>query len=111
MLLLCSLICCFLSEETSATADYVISLSFHPADRLHLTPSFLQAMVSIVVTETERQMTWSRLEGLLLHWAVSRKAPPAEKWELPPRGWKTLPDTTVDAGVLCSSDLASPVRV
>ena len=43
-------------------------------------------------------MTWSRLEGLLLHWAVSRKAPPAEKWELPPRGWKTLPDTTVDAG-------------
>lgn len=21
-----------------------------------------------------------------------------EKWELPPRGWKTLPDTTVDAG-------------
>lgn len=56
------------------------------------------AMVSIVVTETERQMTWSRLEGLLLHWAVSRKAPPAEKWELPPRGWKTLPDTTVDAG-------------
>lgn len=56
------------------------------------------ALASIVVTETERQMTWSRLEGLLLHWAVSRKAPPAEKWELPPRGWKTLPDTTVDAG-------------
>jgi hypothetical protein len=24
-------------------------------------------------------MTWSRLEGLLLHWAVSRKPPPAEK--------------------------------
>lgn len=43
-------------------------------------------------------MTWSRLEGLLLHWAVSRKPPPAEKWELPPRGWKTLPDTTLDAG-------------
>eukprot|EP00878_Enallax_costatus_P001683 GHUV01001837.1.p1 GENE.GHUV01001837.1~~GHUV01001837.1.p1 ORF type:complete len:303 (+),score=84.76 GHUV01001837.1:427-1335(+) len=56
------------------------------------------ALASVVVTETERQMTWSRLEGLLLHWAVSRKAPPAEKWELPPRGWKTLPDTTVDAG-------------
>jgi len=56
------------------------------------------ALLSLVVTETERQMTWSRLEGLLLHWAVSRKAPPAEKWELPPRGWKTLPDTTVDAG-------------
>jgi len=56
------------------------------------------ALLSLVVTETERQMTWSRLEGLLLHWAVSRKPPPAEKWELPPRGWKTLPDTTVDAG-------------
>jgi len=50
-------------------------------------------------------MTWSRLEGLLLHWAVSRKPPPAEKWELPPRGWKTLPDTTVDAGeALCVSE-------
>lgn len=57
-----------------------------------------KAVLSLVVTETERQMTWSRLEGLLLHWAVSRKAPPAEKWELPPRGWVTLPDTTVDAG-------------
>lgn len=56
------------------------------------------ALLSLVVTETERQMTWSRLEGLLLHWAVSRKPPPAEKWELPPRGWKTLPDTSVDAG-------------
>lgn len=57
-----------------------------------------KALLSVVVTETERQMTWSRLEGLLLHWAVSRKSPPAEKWELPPRGWKTLPETTVDAG-------------
>jgi hypothetical protein len=54
--------------------------------------------MSVVVTETESLMTWSRLEGLLLHWAVSRKAPPAERWELPPRGWKTLPESTVDAG-------------
>jgi hypothetical protein len=58
----------------------------------------VQAVLSIVVTETESLMTWSRLEGLLLHWAVSRKAPPAERWELPPRGWKTLPESTVDAG-------------
>jgi hypothetical protein len=57
-----------------------------------------QALVSLVVTETERQMTWSRLEGLLLHWAVSRTPPPKGEWELPPRGWRTLPDTTIDAG-------------
>jgi len=54
------------------------------------------AIASLVVCETERQMTWSRLEGLRFHWAVA--ATPAGHWELPPRGWKTLPDTTVDAG-------------
>jgi hypothetical protein len=54
--------------------------------------------MSIVVTETERQMTWSRLEGLRFHWAVSSAPPPNQKWELPPRGWMTVPDTTVDAG-------------
>lgn len=52
--------------------------------------------MSIVACETERQMTWSRLEGLLFHWAVSQKA--GAKWELPPRGFKTLPENTVDAG-------------
>jgi len=56
------------------------------------------AYMSIVVTETERQMTWSRLEGLRFHWAVSSAPPPNQKWELPPRGWVTVPDTTVDAG-------------
>jgi hypothetical protein len=61
--------------------------------------------MSVVVTETESLMTWSRLEGLLLHWAVSRKAPPAERWELPPRGWKTLPESTVDAGAATASAL------
>eukprot|EP00877_Chromochloris_zofingiensis_P000574 jgi/Chrzof1/10517/Cz05g01210.t1 len=55
-----------------------------------------QAVMSIVACETERQMTWSRLEGLLFHWAVSQKA--GAKWELPPRGFKTLPENTVDAG-------------
>eukprot|EP00879_Flechtneria_rotunda_P013466 GHRR01014060.1.p1 GENE.GHRR01014060.1~~GHRR01014060.1.p1 ORF type:complete len:243 (+),score=71.88 GHRR01014060.1:1071-1799(+) len=67
------------------------------------------ALLSFVVTETERQMTWSRLEGLLLHWAVSRKAPPNERWELPPRGWKTLPESTVDAGKPCHSDSLTQV--
>jgi hypothetical protein len=37
-------------------------------------------------------MTWSRLEGLRFHWAVASS--PKGHWELPPRGWKTLPDTT-----------------
>ncbi|WIA32608.1 hypothetical protein OEZ86_003411 [Tetradesmus obliquus] len=64
-----------------------------------------RAVMSVVVTETESLMTWSRLEGLLLHWAVSRKGPPAERWELPPRGWKTLPESTVDAGGAWQSTL------
>lgn len=54
------------------------------------------AVASLVMCETERQMTWSRLEGLKFHWAVA--SGPKGHWELPPRGWKTLPDTTVDAG-------------
>lgn len=54
------------------------------------------AVASLVACETERQMTWSRLEGLRFHWAVA--SGPKGHWELPPRGWKTLPDTTVDAG-------------
>jgi hypothetical protein len=37
-------------------------------------------------------MTWSRLEGLRFHWAVASSS--KGHWELPPRGWKTLPDTT-----------------
>jgi hypothetical protein len=69
-----------------------------PQEHIDALPLLPQAVMSVVVTETESLMTWSRLEGLLLHWAVSRKAPPAERWELPPRGWKTLPESTVDAG-------------
>ena len=55
-------------------------------------PAILQAVASLVACETERQMTWSRLEGLRFHWAVA--SGPKGHWELPPRGWKTLPDTT-----------------
>lgn len=50
------------------------------------------AIASLVACETERQMTWSRLEGLKFHWACASS--PKGHWELPPRGWKTLPDTT-----------------
>jgi hypothetical protein len=42
-------------------------------------------------------MTWSRLEGLRFHWAVA--SGPKGQWELPPRGWKTLPDTTGEGGL------------
>lgn len=59
------------------------------------------AVAALVACETERQMTWSRLEGLRFHWAVASS--PKGHWELPPRGWKTLPDTTVDAGGAWSS--------
>jgi len=43
------------------------------------------AVVVMVATETEREASWSRLDGLLLHWGCStaqvcRKALEAEAW-------------------------------
>lgn len=54
------------------------------------------ANLAIVVTETERQASWSRLEGLILHWACSEASGAA--WHLPPPGWKAVPNKTADAG-------------
>lgn len=54
------------------------------------------AVVSLVATETQREASWSRLEGLILHWACSDSAGGA--WALPPQGWKSSPDNAVDAG-------------
>jgi len=55
------------------------------------------AVVAFVVTETERAASWSRLEGLLLHWACSASAGSA--WSMPPAGWTALlPNKTSDAG-------------
>lgn len=58
-----------------------------------------EAVVAFVATETERQASWSRLEGLLLHWACAAEAGGA--WSMPPSGWKALiPGKSADAGGL-----------
>jgi hypothetical protein len=54
------------------------------------------AHVAFVATETERQASWSRLEGLLLHWAcVPSKG---GGWSMPPPGWASTPPKSYDAG-------------
>lgn len=56
-----------------------------------------EAVMAFVATETERQASWSRLEGLLLHWACASE--PGAGWSMPPAGWKALlPNKTADAG-------------
>lgn len=54
------------------------------------------AHVAFVATETERQASWSRLEGLLLHWGCSEAAGAA--WTGAPSGWTAMPSLIVDAG-------------
>eukprot|EP00798_Chlamydomonas_sp_ICE-L_P030944 gene30944-36000_t len=54
------------------------------------------AHVSLVATETERQASWSRLEGLLLHWGCSESA--GSPWVGAPSGWTCIPDKKIDAG-------------
>lgn len=45
------------------------------------------AVFSAVVTETSGQVSWSRLENLILHWAT--QAAPGADWAAAPSGWKT----------------------
>lgn len=54
------------------------------------------AYVAVVATETERQASWSRLEGLMLHWGCSDSA--SGSWGLPPEGWQASPNKVMDAG-------------
>ncbi|KXZ48456.1 hypothetical protein GPECTOR_27g626 [Gonium pectorale] len=54
------------------------------------------ALIAFVATETERQASWSRLEGLILHWGATDAAGGA--WGLPPQGWAAQPNKVVDAG-------------
>ncbi|GLC39969.1 hypothetical protein PLESTB_001631800 [Pleodorina starrii] len=54
------------------------------------------ALIAFIATETERQASWSRLEGLILHWGASDAAGGA--WGLPPQGWSASPNKVVDAG-------------
>ncbi|KAG1668113.1 hypothetical protein FOA52_003900 [Chlamydomonas sp. UWO 241] len=64
-----------------------------------------KAILAIVATETERVASWSRLEGLLLHWACSASV--GAGWHMPPPKWQALlPNKTSDAGgaVQCAFD-------
>ncbi|GFR52374.1 hypothetical protein Agub_g14934, partial [Astrephomene gubernaculifera] len=54
------------------------------------------ALIALVATETQRQASWSRLEGLILHWGATDVAGGA--WGLPPQGWVASPNRVVDAG-------------
>lgn len=42
------------------------------------------------------QASWSRLEGLILHWGATDSAGGA--WGLPPQGWAASPNKVTDAG-------------
>jgi len=54
------------------------------------------AHIAFVATETERQASWSRLEGLLLHWACVPSR--GGGWTMPPPGWTSTPPKSYDAG-------------
>mmetsp|Transcript_16373 Transcript_16373/g.28069 ORF Transcript_16373/g.28069 Transcript_16373/m.28069 type:complete len:284 (+) Transcript_16373:120-971(+) len=54
------------------------------------------AVVVLVATETERTMSWSRLEGLIMHWASS--SAPGGEWTKVPEGWTATPSKITDAG-------------
>lgn len=54
------------------------------------------AVLAFVATETERQASWSRLDGLILHWACTNGAGGA--WTMPPEGWSVAPNKSRDAG-------------
>ncbi|MEW5303898.1 MAG: hypothetical protein WDW36_006548 [Sanguina aurantia] len=54
------------------------------------------AVLALIVTETSRLASWSRLEGLLLHWAVTEG--PGAAWSAPPAGWSASPAKGRDAG-------------
>lgn len=54
------------------------------------------AVVVFVATETEREASWSRLDGLILHWACGTAA--GGPWSMPPEGWSAVPGKPKDAG-------------
>lgn len=54
------------------------------------------AHVALVACETERQASWSRLEGLLLHWGCTEGL--GAPWCGAPSGWTAVPSKIVDAG-------------
>lgn len=56
-----------------------------------------RAVLSLVACETERSVSWSRLEGLFAHWAVRAGAAGAA-WQAAPYGWRSAPALSHDAG-------------
>ncbi|KAL6757796.1 hypothetical protein V8C86DRAFT_2613602 [Haematococcus lacustris] len=54
------------------------------------------AVLVLLCTETERQASWSRLEGLFLHWAVTDA--PGGPWVMPPEGWSAAPALSNSTG-------------
>uniref|UniRef100_A0A7S3QKU3 Uncharacterized protein n=1 Tax=Dunaliella tertiolecta TaxID=3047 RepID=A0A7S3QKU3_DUNTE len=54
------------------------------------------AVVVMVATETEREASWSRLDGLMLHWGCSTAQ--GGPWAMPPPGWSAVPAKSRDAG-------------
>jgi hypothetical protein len=65
-----------------------------------------RAVLSLVACETERAVTWSRLEGLFAHWAVAGPSGKAAAggggaggaWAAAPYGWRSAPALSHDAG-------------
>jgi hypothetical protein len=56
-----------------------------------------RAVLSLVACETERSVSWSRLEGLFAHWAV-RSGAAGSAWQAAPYGWRSAPALSHDAG-------------
>jgi len=57
-----------------------------------------RAVLSLVACETERGVSWSRLEGLFAHWATAASASQTNAWVGAPYGWRSAPALSHDAG-------------
>jgi hypothetical protein len=66
-----------------------------------------RAALSLVACETERGVSWSRLEGLFAHWAVrgggaggagAGAGAASSPWQAAPYGWRSAPPLSHDAG-------------
>lgn len=83
---------CAIASYTTTDVDAALSLTGTIVDQ----NGEKNAIVVFLATETQRQASWSRLEGLILHWACTETK--GSQWNMPPNGWKASPDKSVDAG-------------
>lgn len=81
-----------LSSFTTSDVDAALQLAGVTVD----SKTGKDAVLVLVAAETERQMSWSRLESLIMHWATTQG--PGTQWEMPAAGWKSFPDVRQDAG-------------